>query len=197
MRLYPAAVLFFLLWACKSGTAPTKPAPTITDSTGTAAAMEPLYPFTQYLKEQIAYVDSTPFAIEKTVYQNGKRTDSGLITHAEFLALAAPFCQYDVNSSPLRTMYNEESFSDLSLNNITFSITSSNPSLPLRQATVLLLPETKRVKNVILQVNTTKGDTTIVDNMLWVHNQSFQISSTLYYGNQRQTRNTKVVWDKP
>jgi hypothetical protein len=197
MRYCVVTVLGLLCWACQpAATSATEQTNRLT-AEDSAKRSEPLYPFVQYLNEQIAFVDSTPFAIEKITYLDGKQIDSALIGRPEFLQLAALFCQSDVNSTTLRPLYSEESFNDLTLDNLTFSITALKPNLPLQQATILLLPETKRVKNVILQLNKTMGDSSLSQNLLWVHNQSFQISSTLYYQNQRQTRTTKVIWDKP
>jgi hypothetical protein len=188
-----------LLISCGNATQSDEASTNLADaSDDTAESKEPLYPFTQYLSGQVAYVDSTPIAIEKIVKLNGVTTDSGYIDKAAFKTAMNVFTSIDPNTYALRSQYKEVSFQDLSIPSLTFSITSKDASLPLQQADILLNPETKRVKHVVLNFITTAGDSTVTKRLLWDHNMKCQIMESIEFGDGKQyTRITQYIWDKP
>jgi hypothetical protein len=148
-------ILIFVVLACKS-----KPPKTTVDTPAidTSGLTAPLYPYVQFIKSQIADVDSTPYALIKIEFLNGKQTDSSLTDKQTFDQLANAFIQNDVNDNAIRKFYREESFQDLTLNVVTFSISATNNNLPLQQADVLLNPETQKIKTIILKKNRESGD---------------------------------------
>ena len=193
-HLLPVALLLFLMSCQPEATKTTDKTEQVElDST----ANQPLYPYVQFIKEQIADVDSTPYAVIKVAYENGKQIDSGLIEKKEFINLAQSFVQYDVNDAALRKFYQEESFQDLTLNVVTFSISAKQPNLPLQQADVLLNPETQKIKIIILKKIKQSGDSSITENLLWVNNQNFQISRTIETPSGNLTQATKIIWNAP
>jgi hypothetical protein len=159
---------------------------------------EPLYPYPQYILEQIQYVDSAPLAIEMHTFENGARIDSVLITREKFHELAAEFHSPDLNSAELRPLYTEKSFQDLSINSITFSIAANDANLVIQQADILLDPESQKVKNIIIKKAIATPDSSENRTLLWVNNMNFQIiSSVTKNGRATIDRVTKVIWDKP
>lgn len=169
-----------------------------TIATADSSSKEPLYPYPQYIREQIAYVDSMPLAIEKITIENGKQVDSTVIDQPAFKQLAQNFTDPDPNTSELRPKYTEESFNDLTINSLTFSITAKNTDLPLQQADVLLNPDTKKVRSVFLKKYMVGGDSSETRQLLWTHNMSFQISSFVVHKDGREmNRIVKVIWDRP
>lgn len=159
---------------------------------------EPYYPITQYVLEQIAYVDSTPLAIEKQTFINGKRIDSTIINRIEFKLLAEEFMKPNLNDKNIKPLYVENMYQDLTINSITFNYTTSDPGQELKQADVLLNPETKKVKNIIFRKTRTIGDTTYNFNGLWKHYLDFQINYAIQPGKGKAfTKQVKVIWDKP
>ncbi len=159
----------------------------------------PFYPYHDYLRSQIAYVDSTPLGIEKTMEVNGKLTDSGFISKDAFRALAQAFLEIDPNNPALKPDYTETSFTDLTTNRITFSISTKNDSLPLQNADILLNADNQQVKNVLLKKRLVWPDSSCVQHLVWVDNFHFQISETIAKksNGRSYTRVTRVVWDKP
>lgn len=163
-----------------------------------SSSKEPLYPYPQYIQSQIAYLDSVPLGIEKIVYENGVRTDSGFISREQFKELAKEFLEPDPNIASLRNQYTESSFNDLSLNSITFTITSKNPENVLQQADILLNPENKEVKYIIIKKQAQEGDIKETKSLMWIHNMNFRIStSTIDDDGKESKKEVKVVWDKP
>jgi hypothetical protein len=156
------------------------------------------YPFVQYIEDQVKYVDSTPLAIEKLSFVNGKMVDSAIIGRDEFNQLASAFLETDPNQADNKAKFSEQSFQDLSIDALTFSITATTPNTRLRQGTVLLHPETKKVKHVMLKLEEGNADSSVSSTLLWKHKMYFQKSSTIQYSNGQTTeRVIKVIWDKP
>lgn len=186
---------FLWLFACKQKPENTTfNKPSAEDST----SKEPLYPYPQYIKEQILYVDSALLAIEMHTYENGVRTDSTLISREKFHELAAEFMTPDLNTTELRPLYGEKSFQDLTIKSITFSISAKDASLPLQQADILLNPDTKKVKTLIIKKHLESADSTESRTLLWVNNMNFQIISSVSKKNGNPVdRVVKVIWDKP
>lgn len=162
------------------------------------AKEEALYPYPQYIQKQIQYVDSMPLGIEMVVYENGIKKDSDFIDRTKFRQLAAAFMEPDPNEKKWRKQYEETSFQDLSLNTITFSIASKNSDLPLQKADILLNPDTRQVKFVVLKKQEKIKDHFETSNLIWVHNMNFQISTVIMdEQGKEKTKVVKVVWDRP
>ena len=156
------------------------------------------YPFPQYLQDQISYVDTTPFAIIRILKTDGTTTDSGLVDKSVFRQATMPFAAIDPNSNSLKDKYEESSFQDLSLEAVTFMIVAKDTTLPLQEATVLLHPETKRVKRVMQRKVIDAADSTISQQLLWIHNQRCQIAEIISKKDGTQyTRSIAYVWDAP
>lgn len=186
--------LFLLSFACKQKSKNT----TSNTPSSDTLSKEPLYPYPQYIQDQIKYVDSAPLAIEMHSFENGIRIDSTLISRDKFHELAAEFMSPDLNTKELRPLYTEKSFQDLTINSITFSISAKDQSLPLQQADVLLNPETKVVKNIIIKKQSQRGDSSESRTLLWVNNMNFQIISSVSAKDGKPVdRVIKVIWDKP
>lgn len=192
-----SSLILFLaigLIACNPNNGPEQTDEVIADS----SQREPLYPYPQYIQGQIEYLDSAMLAIERVEKINGKTTDSGFIDRATFKEIAREFLEPDPNKTALRPQYTENSFQDLSLNTITFSIEAKNKELELQQVDVLLNPTNNQVKNIIIKKNIRLSELQITHQMLWVHNMYFQIASL--YKPERGAEMEKVIrvtWDKP
>lgn len=159
---------------------------------------EALYPYPQYIESQIAYVDSAQLGILMTVQEDGVMTDSGFISREAFKKIASEFLTPDPNNNNIRDEYEETSFKDLTLNTITFSITTKNPKLPLQQADVLLNPDTKQVKYLVLKKQILTKDGVASSNLMWRHNMNFQIITSITEpGGKEKSKLIRVVWDKP
>lgn len=156
------------------------------------------YPFPQYLTDELAYIDSMPLAIERVVKIDGITTDSGYIAKDQFRLQMAPFLTIDPNEKSMKGKYSETSFHDLSLKAITFSISSTKPDLPLQQADILLNDETRQVKNVVIKMKVTAGDSTIDQRLLWHHHVKCLLAEMIQPANgAAYTRSTSYQWDVP
>lgn len=161
-------------------------------------AEQPFFPFPQYLEGQLAYLDTLPLAIEKTVKVNGITVDSVFLSKQLFRQEVSPWMEKDPNSEEMKPHFQETSFRDLTLNTITFSITAKDTVPALRQADILLEPESMKVKTLMLNFNFLRGDSSITRNIFWENNRKCQVAEEIAVpGKQPLLRVTRYVWDQP
>ncbi|MES2646899.1 MAG: hypothetical protein V4717_08505 [Bacteroidota bacterium] len=194
--IYLSIPLLFLFFACKD----QNPATTLAsdNDTSNVASKESLYPYPQYIQAQINRLDSVQLGIEKVVYENGVKKDSGFISREEFRQIATAFMVPDLNETKWRNEYEETSFRDLSLNTITFTIAAKNEKLPVQKADVLLNPDTQEVKYVMIKKEEKKDGYFESSNLMWVNNMNFQIVTSRTGTDGKELKKlVKVTWDKP
>ncbi len=168
--------------------------PTVEDTTPSNI---PFYPYIDYIKQQLQYIDSTPLGVEKIVSIDGKTIDSSFSTKQELRKATNAFTQYDPNLPPNRIFYKETSFKDLSINRITFSISALQPDLPLQQIDVLMDPEKQTVKNLVIRQQYETPDSSMSAHMVWVDKMHMQVSENVFLKNGKSyLRVTRWVWDK-
>ena len=189
--LYVLLLFAFLFGACRQ-----KSQSSTLSEAKDSTTKESLYPYPQYIQSQIAYLDTVPLGLEMVVYENGIKTDSNFISREKFKELSKEFMEPDPNKKELRNQYEESSFNDLSLNTITFSIVCKNPANDLRQADILLNPDTKQVKYLVIKKQKKIGNSEETKSLMWVHNRNFQISTSLINDQGLENKKVvKVVWD--
>ncbi|MDA3615785.1 hypothetical protein [Polluticaenibacter yanchengensis] len=198
-RIYFFLILTALFIISSCGTENTTPADENKIETFAAdTTNEPLYPYAQYIDSQINYVVNAQLAVFQFKYDNGILTDSSIISKDSFRQIASQFNQPDLNLSGLRKGYTEESFQDLSTESITFMIKALNDTSVIKEVTVLLQPESKAVKNIIIKKIIEHPDYTETRNLLWVNNMNCQIVSVLNYkSGKTESKILKLEWDKP
>jgi hypothetical protein len=198
-QFFPTIIICsFVLSGCSSNETSSETTELRIAEEDTTGSSEPLYPYVEYIQDQIAYVDSTPFGIEKIVSINGITIDSGFIQKDIFLKEAQAFLEVNPNDSSHKKLYKETSFSDLTIDRVTFSISAKEDSLILQQADILVSPKNDAVKNVILRKQFTHPDSTVTQTLLWTDKMQFQVSENINPQHKKPyTRVTKIVWDKP
>jgi len=193
-----AIPIFLLIALASCRNQDSNPNESDTLSRGESIKNQPFYPMTQYIEDQIAYVDTTPLAIEKITFINNKKVDSVIIDRLAFRVLAAEFLKPDLNDKRIKPLYTESIYQDLTINSITFNYTTKDRSQELQQADILLNPENNRVKSIIFRKNRMAGDTAISINGLWKHNMNFQLNYSIRQANgTSETKQIKVIWDRP
>lgn len=155
------------------------------------------FPVAEYLRAEIAYVDSTPLAI--VVYHTeGARKDSAFIQQTVFDRLAQEFILPDLAQDKLQKDYAESSFQDATTGYLTFTYSPKAGEPPIRRIDVTTEPGTSanRVKSIYLERVGKSGDTLTMKKMFWEARSSFLIVTTLQpAGKPPVIRQLKVVWD--
>lgn len=155
------------------------------------------FPVRDFLKSEIAYVDSFPLKMTEYQTRNGK-TDSVIINTQKFDRLAAAFILDDLDSSRFEKRFDETSFLDQTTKLLTFTYSTKDSSFGLRRVDVLAVPGlgNDRVKSIYLEVSSGKPDSLVLCKMYWRSGKNFSILQ-IYQPNHGEavTSQTKVVWD--
>ncbi len=158
-------------------------------------SVEMLYPFAEFIKSEVTYLDSTPLAIIKTVAEDGTVKDSGMATLAEAKDYASLFTSIDPNLKQWRPLYKEQAFVDMTLGYNTFIIEALQPDLPLKTATILVHPETNQVERLILQQQQATGKDTTIRMLTWRKHKSLQVVEQFGSTQTPSVRITNLKWD--
>lgn len=155
------------------------------------------FPIRDFLKSEIAYVDSTPLKMTEYRIRNGK-TDSSIIKIQEFDQLASAFMLDDLDSARFEKRFDETSFLDQATQMLTFTYSTKDSSFGLRRVDVLAEPhlDNNRVKSIYLEVSSGNEDSLVLKKMYWRSKKSFSILQ-IYQPKSGEaiTSQTKLVWD--
>ena len=154
-------------------------------------------PVADYLKSEIAAVDSFPLRIMKYVQINGK-TDSVLITTAIFDQLAKEFLMPDLDSSSFENRFDENSFVDRSTELVSFTYSTKDTGNGLKRVDVLLSPGAgvDKLSSIYMESILNKKDSSTISKMSWKAGRNFNILHIRQPKNGPETTTrTMVVWD--
>ncbi len=152
------------------------------------------YPVQQYFKSQVADVAATPYYVYEIIQRNGMR-DSSKVSPEHFRHLANNFLEVNIEEMPLKKYYQENSFSDLSLKSVTFTYTALKSDLPLKSLDVLLDETGTRVTRVFMHKEYGNKDSTVMEKLGWMHDESFYINRMVEYANGNTvTEHRTVKW---
>ncbi len=161
-------IIIILSMACQS-----KPPKTGSALSGTDTGK--FYPVSNFIKDQIRYVDLRNFTIYKITTINGKR-DSAALTKDQFIQWASLFLDKDISSPKTASQYKESVFSDLSTGSVTLNYTPVNREAIIQNIDVLLSTETNLVKRIFIKTVFERGDTTVTEQYSWKTDKSFQVN---------------------
>ena len=182
-----------LIYACHFGqreTADTTPKPADT-------AKKNYLPVEDYLKSEIAAVDSFPLRIMKYHTEKGK-TDSGQITTTEFDRVANIFLLPGLDSSHFENNFEENSFIDRSTNLVSFTYSSKDTGNGVKRVDVLLSPGagSDKLNSIYMEAISGNNDSTLISKLSWKAGRNFRILHIKKPRNGPETTTqTLVVWD--
>jgi hypothetical protein len=179
-KLIPLLVLASaLLFSCKSKTE-NKEKPDFID-------------VSSYLKGQLSYLDTVPFAFQKTTLKDSVHTDSVFITKEQVKAIALQFLTEDLQKKNFQQLYKETLFGDAGMNTITLTYEPEDAKdLTVQRVDVYVNPETNEIAKMYFIRKQDMKDSSIVQQLLWKHNKSFLLITTTYKNNNEE----KVVTEK-
>ena len=133
-------------------------------------------PVADYIKSEIALVDSFPRLIRKYRLLNGK-TDSAIITTPVFDQLAKQFLLAELDSTHFEKEFEENSFVDRSTNLISFTYSTRDTGNGLKRVDVLLSPgaATSKLNSIYMESIAGNGDSTLIEKMTWKAGKNFRI----------------------
>ena len=197
-RFIVPVISVWMFYACHSnspgtGTNEIKPVDT--------AVKKNYLPVADYLKSEIAGVDSFPFRIMRYHIVNSTYTekmDSGIITTGVFDQLAREFLRSELDSAHFENSFEENSFVDRSTNLVSFTYSTKDSVYGLKRVDVLLSPGagTDKLKSIYMEVSAGNKDTTQISKLYWKAGRNFKILHIQQPKSGKETSNqTIVVWD--
>lgn len=133
------------------------------------------YALNIFFKEQIVDVDLRAYTIYLIKELNGKRDSIG-IDKDLFKSYASVFLNKDVSTPEMHDKFTETIFHDLSTNSYTLNYRAKSVDEPIQNIDILLDENTNIVKRVFIRTETTKKDTSIIEQCNWKAGKSFQIN---------------------
>lgn len=138
------------------------------------------YPLQTYFRLQVNQADSNGHSkILTTQTGNIKKADT--LTHESFYQATIPFTSLDILESNKKHLYSESVFMDLTTNSYTFSYTTNVDSLPVKSILILVDTTSSLVKRVFIRTQWSNADSSIIEQMGWMHDSSFYINQSVSY----------------
>jgi hypothetical protein len=192
-RLFIPTLSVLLLYACHSSQTEAATGKTTQKDT----TKKNYLPVVDFLKAEIAIVDSLPLLLMKYSIVNGK-TDSGIITTPVFDKLAREFLMSDLDSSYFEKNFEENSFVDRSTNLVSFTYSTKDTGYGLKRVDVLLSPGagSDKLNSIYMEAISGNKDSSVISKMSWKAGRNFRILHIQNSGKSREiTNQTIVVWD--
>jgi hypothetical protein len=150
-----------------------------------------------YLKGQLKYIDTVPFAFLKVIQQDSIYTDSQFISKEQVKALVQPFLVKELEKKNFEDNFNETSFADASIETVTITYEAENEKLPVSRVDIYVNPEKEMISQLYLVRHESKGDSVVTQQLLWKHNKSFVlITSTTKKDQPEKIVTEKIIWDE-
>lgn len=150
------------------------------------------YPLQTYFRLQVNQADSNGHAKWISIQtENSKTTDT--LSHASFYDVANAFTSIDVLESGFRNSYAESVFMDLTTNSYTFSYTANLDSLPVKTIMILVDTASSLVKRVFIRKQWSNSDSSVLEQMGWMHDSSFYINQSVIFPDKRKKQKSTVV----
>jgi hypothetical protein len=187
-------IAIFILYSCTNDTRQ----PSSSQETPLAKT-DSFFPVTSFIKGQMITLDSLPITPLQLTTINGK-TDSAWIAKDKLNEFYSSFLTPVISETNLTEYFKESSFSDQTLNTITFTydpIGKLPDSISLRHWDVYIDPETGNVNKVyIVKQIKTRGQT-ITRQLTWQSNKMAKISTILNKpdGSMWLEKEVVLIWD--
>ena len=191
--IFIPAISVLLLYACHS----KQPEISADHSIQKDTLIKNYLPVADFLKTEIAAVDSLPLRLMRYRMVNGK-TDSGIITTPVFDQIAKEFLMADLDSSHFEKNFEENSFVDRSTNLVSFTYSTKDTGYGLKRVDVLLSPGSgsEKLNSIYMEAISGNSDSSVISKMSWKAGRNLRILHIQKPKNgQEKTDQTIVVWD--
>ena len=124
------------------------------------------YPASAPILSDLRELDSLPVAVIR--YREATDGwDTTILDKAEFRRFALKAIEPDISRSPLKDLYKEEVFTDLTLGRNVIRYTTDDRDAEVRLLEFTFDPERERARSVYLEKQGRTGDTLVTTKMLW------------------------------
>ncbi len=160
-----------------------------------------LFPVISYIKSQVAHVDTSLYPIMK-ITQIGDAFDTVFYKREEFKDLAREFTNLpDLTDSDYDGRYTKESTFDETMGVLIITMLPLEPNEEnIQRQEVVIRPDPSgdRVSSIIINHVVNNRDSSVLKRMLWVVDESFQVTTIRQLKAQPEMTTTyRVVWNEP
>ena len=154
------------------------------------------------IEQQVAHVDTSLYSIIKVTFRDTGHYDTTYIPREKFRAEAADFLNIpDLADPTVAAGYQKDSAQyDEQLNRVIITYRPVNPDRhEVKKQEILITPAPAtgdRVNNVLLLREVSNRDSFMKQDMLWIFDRSFQITTTTQKPGQPEMISvTRVIWN--
>lgn len=164
---------------------------------------EDIFPVLDFIKSQVAHVDTSFYQIVKLDIIDSTRTDTTYVKREDFRSLAKDFLELpNLEEKEYRGRFSEKRFFDESLNRIIVTCLPKDPSEENMQRQELVVTpdpfsEEGKVNSIIVHLLINSRDSAVEKKLLWQADRSFQVTTiTQKPDSPEKITTTKVVWNE-
>lgn len=149
-----------------------------------------------YLKGQLKYIDTIPFAFLKVIQNDSVYTDSQFISKEQVREIVQPFLIKELEKKNFETNFKETSFADATIHTITITYESNSESCPVTRVDVYVNPEKEQISQLYIVRKKETADSSLTQQLLWKHNKSLILITSVIKKDNEKTVTEKVIWDE-
>jgi len=157
-----------------------------------------VFPAIDFIKSQIANVDTSVYSIIKLVPLTDSTYDTTYVKRENFKNLARYFVETSDISKKFGGKYTEERMMNNELGLAVFIATPKNEDLEVRRQEVRISPDppNDKVKSIYIEKFESNKDSSIMKRMTWYTDRKFQIITITQKNNgEEKTSVIEVVWN--
>jgi hypothetical protein len=160
------------------------------------------FPVISFIKSQVAHVDTSLYPIIRINVNAEGPNDTTFHKREEFRSLAKDFLDLpDLTDKKLNKRFTKESRYDESLGRLIITMLPVNPAKEeIQREEVLIKPDPSgdRVMSIIIDYTKSNRDSAVQKRLLWMVDESFQVSTMKQLKAQPEMVSTfRVVWNEP
>jgi hypothetical protein len=146
-----------------------------------------------YLKGQLAYLDTVPYAFLKLTLKDTLYSDSVYLTKKEVNEIISLFLVKELEKKEFEKGFNETTFLDGTINTLTLTYQPKNTIEIIQRVDIYVNPETEQIAKIYI----VRKKDLVSQQLLWKHNSSFTlITTTMDKQNNQEVKTEKVIWNE-
>lgn len=156
-----------------------------------------VFPAIEFIKGQIANVDTSVYRIVKLVPVTDSTYDTTYVKREDFKNLAKDFLETPDISKKFGGKYSEERMMNNELGLAVFIATPNEEDLEVRRQEVRILPDppNDKVKSIYIERWNGDKDSSVLKRMTWYTDQKFQVITITQKKNEEErTSVMEVIW---
>ena len=158
-----------------------------------------VFPAMDFIKGQIASVDTPLYSIMKLVALTDSTYDTTYVKRDDFKNLAKDFLETPDISKEFGGKYTEERMMNNDLGQAVFIATPNNKNLEVQREEVRIVPgpPDDKVKSIYIEKFSSNNDSAVIKRMTWYTDKKFQvITITQKKDGEEKTSVMEVIWNK-